>query len=128
MYILGSLIGVSMKITINSEIIDITEIPINHHIEWEPVLNDLKAEHMPGFYPDGKRMGVSIVNGQAHVYIYRTDKTPPEPKILEILRSHGIAGEPEPNLPNGWEGPGSTYESKVLTQTVYLLRTAFFVQ
>jgi hypothetical protein len=81
-----------MKITIKREIIHITEIPINHHIEWESVLNDLKAEHIPGFYQDGKRMSISVVKGQAHVCIYRTDKTPPESKILEILRSHGIAG------------------------------------
>ena len=36
-------------------------------------------------------MGVSMVDGTAHVFIYRTAKTPPKPQILEILKRHGIA-------------------------------------
>jgi|HubBroStandDraft_6_1064221.scaffolds.fasta_scaffold628513_1 hypothetical protein len=80
-----------MIITIRGDSIDITEIPLNQHIEWESLLNELKAEHIPGWYQDGKRMGSSIVEGKAHVFIYRTPKTPPEPQILEILKRHGIA-------------------------------------
>jgi hypothetical protein len=81
----------SMIITIRGDSIDITEIPLNHHIEWESLLNELNAEHIPGWYQDGKRMGVNVVEGKAHVFIYRTANTPPEPQILEILRRHGIA-------------------------------------
>jgi hypothetical protein len=80
-----------MIITIRGDSIDITEIPLNQHIEWESLLNELKAEHIPSWYQDGKRMGVSVVDGKAHVFIYRTAKTPPEPQILEILKWYGIA-------------------------------------
>jgi hypothetical protein len=90
-----------MIVTIRGDSIDITEIPLSHHIEWESLLNDLKAEHIPGMHQDGKRMAVSIVQGKVHALIYRTAKTPPEPQILQILKSHGIVGESEPNRPNG---------------------------
>jgi hypothetical protein len=80
-----------MIITIRGDSIDITEIPLNQHIEWESLLNELKAEHIPGWYQDGKRMGMSIVDEKAHVFIYRTPNMPPEAKIIEILGRHGIA-------------------------------------
>ena len=80
-----------MIITIRGDSIDITEIPLSQHIEWESLLNELNAEHIPGWYQDGKRMGLSVVEGKAHVFIYRTAKTPPKPQILEILKRHGIA-------------------------------------
>jgi hypothetical protein len=80
-----------MIITIRGDSIDITEIPLSHHIEWEFLLNELNAEHIPGWYPDGKRMGVSVVDGKAHVFIYRTANMPPEAKTLEILGRYGIA-------------------------------------
>jgi hypothetical protein len=82
-----------MIVTIRGDSIDISEIPLNQHIEWESVLNDLKAEHIAGMHQDGKRMAISIVREKVHALIYRTAKTPPEPQILEILKSHGIAGE-----------------------------------
>jgi hypothetical protein len=44
-----------MIITIRGDSIDITEIPVNHPIEWESLLNELNAEHIPGWYPEGKR-------------------------------------------------------------------------
>jgi hypothetical protein len=80
-----------MIITIRGDSIDITEIPVNQHIEWESLLNELNAEHIPGWYQEGKRMGVSVVEGKAHVFIYRTANMPPEVKILEILELYGIA-------------------------------------
>jgi hypothetical protein len=49
-----------MIITIRGNSIDITETPLSHHIEWESLLNELNAEHIPGWFQDGKRMGVSI--------------------------------------------------------------------
>jgi hypothetical protein len=81
-----------MIVTIREDSVDITEIPLSHHIEWESLLNELKVEHIPGWYfQDGKRMGSSIVDGKAHVFIYRTANMPPEAKILEILKQHGIS-------------------------------------
>jgi hypothetical protein len=47
-----------MIITIRGDSIEITEIPLNQHIEWESLLNELNAEHIPGWYQDGKRMDV----------------------------------------------------------------------
>jgi hypothetical protein len=55
------------------------------------LLNELNAEHIPGWYQEGKRMGVSVIEGKAHVFIYRTANMPPEAKILEILDRYGIA-------------------------------------
>jgi len=55
------------------------------------MLDELKSEHRPGVYQHGKRMGMSIVNGMLHAYIYRTAKTPPDSEILEILNKYGIA-------------------------------------
>jgi hypothetical protein len=79
-----------MIVTIRGDSIDITEIPSNLQIEWESVLNELKAEHIPGMHQDGKRMAVSVVQGKVHALIYRTEKAPPEAQILEILKRHGI--------------------------------------
>jgi len=80
-----------MIIPIRGDSIDIIEIPLNQHIEWESLLNELQAEHIPGWYQDGKRMGMSLVQGKAHVFIYRTPNMPPEAEILKILASYGIA-------------------------------------
>ena len=80
-----------MKVTIHEERIDITELPLGTRIQWNPLLDELKSEHRPGIYQHGKRMGMNIVNGTLHAYIYRTANTPPEPEILEILSRHGIA-------------------------------------
>jgi len=80
-----------MKVTIHNERIDITELPLGNRIQWNPILDELKSEHRPGVYQHGKRMGMNIINGMLHAYIYRTDKTPPESEILEILNRHGIA-------------------------------------
>ncbi len=80
-----------MKVTIHSERIDIIELPLGNRIQWNSVLDELKSEHRPGVYQHGKRMGMSIVNGMLHAYIYRTAKTPPDSEILEILNKYGIA-------------------------------------
>ena len=86
----GGAIIADHEITIHNGMIDVSEIPMYPPIEWEPILNELKAEHIPGLYQQGKRMGVSIVNGTICAYIYLTDKTPPESEILEILKRHGV--------------------------------------
>ena len=79
-----------MKVRIHNGMIDVSEIPIYPPIKWEPILDELKAVHIPGLYQHGKRTGVSIESGRLRAYIYLTGKTPPEPKILEILERHGI--------------------------------------
>jgi hypothetical protein len=79
-----------MKVTIHNSMIVVNEIPMYPAIEWEPILDELKAEHIPGLYQQGKRMGVSLVNNRIRAYIYLTDKTPPEAEILEILKRHGV--------------------------------------
>jgi hypothetical protein len=81
----------SMIITIRGDSIDITQIPLQQYIDWESLLNEVNAEHIPGWYQNGKRRGSSIVDGKAYVFIDRTAKTPPDPQILEILKRHGIA-------------------------------------
>jgi hypothetical protein len=82
-----------MKITIHGGMIDVTEIPLYPPVVWEPILDELRAEHIPGVYQQGKRMGVSIVNGKLRAYIYLTDKMPSESEILEIFRRHGITSD-----------------------------------
>jgi hypothetical protein len=79
-----------VKLTIHHDRIDVTELRAQHGIDWESVLNQLNAEHIPGFYRNGQRMGVNLINGRFHAYIYRTDKTPPEPKIREIFKRYGV--------------------------------------
>ena len=84
-----------MKVIIHDERIDITELPLGNRIQWNPILDELKSEHRPGVYQHGKRMGMNIVNGKLHAYIYRTAKTPPDSEIVEILTRHGIVEEVE---------------------------------
>jgi hypothetical protein len=79
-----------MKVRIHNGMIDVSEIPIYPPSKWEPILDELNAVHSPGLYQHGNRMGVSIESGRLHACTYLTDKTPPEPKILEILERHGI--------------------------------------
>jgi hypothetical protein len=79
-----------MKVTIHDGMIDLSEIPTYPPINWDPILDELKAEPIPGLYQQGKRMGVSIVDGRIRAYIYLTDKTPPESEILAIIKRHGI--------------------------------------
>jgi hypothetical protein len=80
-----------MKIQIRESTINI-ELPLSRHreIDWEVLLDELKAEHLPGRYRPGERMGLTITSPGVWIYIYRTEKTPPEPAIREILKKHGI--------------------------------------
>ena len=79
-----------MKVTIQTELIDITEIPLNNHINWDSLLDDLKAKPIPGKYSGhAKRMGV-IGEGTPHVFIYRNADMPLDAEIIQILKQHGI--------------------------------------
>ena len=81
-----------MKVTVQSDRIDITEIPIFDSIAWDPILDELNAEPLPGTYRKGMRMDVSFTRPgqQIHAYIFRTRKMPSERVIREILTKHGI--------------------------------------
>jgi hypothetical protein len=82
-----------VKLTIHPDRIDVTELRAQHGIDWKTVLDKLKAEHIPGFYQNGQRMGVNIVNGRFHAYIYRTPKTPSEVEIIKIFRAYGVVAQ-----------------------------------
>ena len=81
-----------MKVTVQDDRIDITEIPIYNSIAWDPILDALNAEPLPGTYMKGMRMGFSFTRHgqQLHAYIFRTRKMPSEKIIREILAKHGI--------------------------------------
>jgi hypothetical protein len=81
-----------MKVTVQNDRIDITEIPIFNSIAWDPILDELNAEPLPGTYMKGMRMGFSFTlhSQQIHAYIFRTNKMPSEQVIREILTKHGI--------------------------------------
>jgi len=81
-----------VKATIQNGMIDFSEIPLFPRIQWDSILDELKAEHLPGLYQTGKRMGVAIVDGRLRAYVHLTDEMPAEPEIFEILKRHGIEG------------------------------------
>jgi hypothetical protein len=57
---------------------------------WEPLLNELKAEHVPSLTPTGKRMSVVLSpNGRLDAFIYRTNAMP-ETRVIRILGKYGI--------------------------------------
>jgi hypothetical protein len=57
---------------------------------WEPLLDDLKAEHVPGLTPTGKRLSAVISpNGRSDVFIYRTAAVSDE-ETLRVLGKYGI--------------------------------------
>jgi hypothetical protein len=79
-----------VKLTITEIRIDVADITLFPAIEWKPILDELHAVHLPGLYQTDKRMGVNIIHGKVHAYIYRTPEMPPEPEIRAILKRHGI--------------------------------------
>jgi hypothetical protein len=83
-----------MKILIRESTINL-ELPQSRHreIDWEALLDELKAEHLPGRYRPGERMALTITSHGVWICIYRTDKTPTEPAIREILKRHGLEGD-----------------------------------
>jgi hypothetical protein len=66
---------------------------------WEPLLDDLKAVHMPGLTPTGKRMMVAVgPTGRIDAFIYRTGLSDEE--VLRVLEKHGIDAQTEADLGN----------------------------
>jgi hypothetical protein len=62
------------------------------------LLNELKAEQMPGLNPTGKRMTVAVgPTGQMEASIYRTGSTNEE--VIRVLAKYGIEESTEAELP-----------------------------
>ncbi|HEY4776614.1 MAG TPA: hypothetical protein VIH56_03060 [Candidatus Acidoferrales bacterium] len=67
---------------------------------WEPLLDELKAEHMPGLMQTGKRIAVAVgPTGRMDAFIYRTGLTDEE--TLRILKKYGIDASTEAELAKG---------------------------
>lgn len=76
---------------------------------WEPLLNDLKAEHVASATPVGKRMAVTLgPSGRTDAFIYRT--TPiADDQVIRILAKYGIAasvGVESAPTEQAWVGEG----------------------
>ena len=58
--------------------------------QWEPLLNELKAEHVPSATPVGKRMAVVLgPDGRTDAFVYRTAPMPDD-EVVCILAKYGI--------------------------------------
>ena len=65
---------------------------------WQPMLDELKAEHLPGLTPTGKRMMVAVgPSGRMDGFIYRTTVTADE-DVVRILTKYGIDANMEGDL------------------------------
>jgi len=64
---------------------------------WEPLLDDLKAIHMPGLTPTGKRLMVAVgPTGRIDTFIYRTGMT--DDDVISVLGKYGIDAYAEADL------------------------------
>jgi hypothetical protein len=67
---------------------------------WEPLLDDLKAVHMPGLTPTGKRLMVAVgPTGRIDAFIYRTGLS--DEDVICVLEKHGIDAHTEADLAKG---------------------------
>jgi hypothetical protein len=58
---------------------------------WDPLLNDLRAEHVPSYTPTGKRLAVfGSRDGQINAFVYRTAPLRDE-DVIKVLAKHGIS-------------------------------------
>jgi hypothetical protein len=58
--------------------------------KWVPLLDELKAEHVPSATPVGKRMAIfATPSGRTDAFIYRTTDMADE-EIIRILGKYGI--------------------------------------
>jgi hypothetical protein len=80
-----------MRATIWPHRIDILGANSLAQQEWEPLLNDLRAEHVPSATPVGKRMAVTLgLGGRTDAFVYRTAPIPDD-EVVRILGKYGIA-------------------------------------
>jgi hypothetical protein len=64
---------------------------------WEPLLDELKAVHMPGLTPMGKRMMVAVnPSGRVDAFIYRTGML--DEDVVCVLEKYGIEAYTEADL------------------------------
>jgi hypothetical protein len=57
---------------------------------WEPLLDDLKAEHVASVTPHGKRLSVVLnPQGRLDAFVYRTARMSDD-EVIHILNEHGI--------------------------------------
>jgi hypothetical protein len=64
---------------------------------WEPLLDDLKAVHILGLTPTGKRLMVAVgPTGRIDAFIYRTGMT--DDDVIRVLRKYGIDAYAEADL------------------------------
>jgi hypothetical protein len=64
---------------------------------WERLLDDLKAVHMPGLTPTGKRLMVAVgPTGRIDAFIYRTGML--DEDVIRVLRKYGIEAYTEADL------------------------------
>jgi hypothetical protein len=86
-----------MEASVSQNRIDIlgAELPKE---KWESLLNELKAEHVRGHTPFGKRMSVVVgPSGHIHALIYRTT-TMPDKEVIRILGKYGILATMVPEV------------------------------
>jgi hypothetical protein len=71
--------------------IDIYKASALPNEKWESLLNELKAEHVPGSTPIGKRMAAAVnADGGMTAFIYRTSDLRDD-EIVKILQQYGIS-------------------------------------
>jgi hypothetical protein len=64
---------------------------------WEPLLDDLKAVHIPGLTPTGKRLTVAVgPTGRIDAFIYRTGMSNED--VILVLEKYGIDAYTEADL------------------------------
>lgn len=57
---------------------------------WTPLLDELKAEHVPSLAPNGKRMAVvASSTGRIDAFIYRTAEMSDD-EVIRVLGKYGI--------------------------------------
>jgi hypothetical protein len=82
-----------MKAEVLPNRIDILGASALRREAWEPLLNRLKAEHVPSFTPTGKRMCVVVgPTGRLDAFIYRT-AIMSDKEVVHILKENGIPAD-----------------------------------
>jgi hypothetical protein len=96
--------SVKMEAHVRKDRIDILGAALPKE-QWDPLLDELKAEHVPALTPARKRMAVVVSpNGRIDAFIYRT-VTIPDEQVIRTLGKYGIPAAVV-SEPNGYANPG----------------------